>query len=61
MFRRANPAAAVADEQSASDRGGEATARRLTDFEKEALFQDWVKTSLGTNPDKMDDEAPWEK
>jgi hypothetical protein len=57
MFRRANPAAAGADEESASNRGREATARRLTDFEKEALFQEWVKRSLGTNPDKMDDDA----
>ena len=31
--------------------------RKLSDFEKEALFQEWVQRSLGTNPDKMDDEA----
>jgi hypothetical protein len=29
----------------------------VSDFEKEALFQEWVKSALGTNPDKMDDEA----
>ena len=29
----------------------------MSEFEKEALFQEWVKSSLGTNPDKMDDEA----
>jgi hypothetical protein len=29
----------------------------LSEFEKEALFQEWVKRSLGTHPDKMDDEA----
>lgn len=33
------------------------TARRLTEFEKEALFQEWVQKFMGTNPDKMDDEA----
>jgi hypothetical protein len=27
----------------------------LSDFEKEALFQEWVRRSLGTHPDKMDD------
>ena len=32
-------------------------ARKLSDFEKEALFQEWVKSSLGTSPEKMDDEA----
>ena len=32
-------------------------ARIVSDFEKEALFQEWVKRALGTNPDKMDDDA----
>ena len=56
MFRRENPAAARAEEGDVRSRehGG---ARRLSDFEKEALFQAWVQKSLGTNPDKMDDEA----
>jgi hypothetical protein len=31
--------------------------RRLSEFEQEALFQEWVQKSLGTNPDKMDDDA----
>jgi hypothetical protein len=31
--------------------------RVLSDFEKEALFQEWVRRSLGTHPDKMDDAA----
>lgn len=55
MFRRANPTAA-ADEEAATPNDGGA-ARKVSDFEKEALFQDWVKSALGTNPDKMDDEA----
>ena len=55
MSRRGNPAAAAAEEaERARDAG---TGRKVSDFEKEALFQDWVKSALGTNPDKMDDEA----
>ena len=41
------------DEQ-ASEAG---EGRRLSEFEQEALFQEWVQKSLGTNPDKMDDDA----
>ena len=56
MFRRENPGAAREEEPDA--RAWEAGAPRpLSDFEKEALFQEWVQKSLGTNPDKMDDEA----
>ena len=54
MFRRENPAAAREEEPAPRDAGA---ARPLSDFEKEALFQEWVKKSLGTNPDKMDDDA----
>ncbi|PYJ08519.1 MAG: hypothetical protein DMF06_12625 [Verrucomicrobia bacterium] len=56
MFRRANPSAA-AEEGDEIPREGDTAPPRLSDFEKEALFQEWVKRSLGTNPDKMDDEA----
>ncbi len=55
MFRRGNPAAGSAEEAGIPRAGG--AARKVSDFEKEALFQEWVKSSLGTNPDKMDDEA----
>ncbi len=56
MFRRANAHAAPDGEgESPKERGD--PSRKLTDFEKEALFQEWVQRSLGTNPDKMDDEA----
>ena len=56
MFRRAHPNETAAEEaESARER--HATGRPVSDFEKEALFQEWVKTSLGTNPDKMDDDA----
>ncbi len=55
MARRGHPAAAAeAEARHAADAG---IGRRVSDFEKEALFQDWVKSALGTNPDKMDDEA----
>lgn len=55
MSRRGNPAAAA--EAEACHAGDAGIGRKVSDFEKEALFQDWVKRSLGTNPDKMDDEA----
>lgn len=56
MFRRANPSAAP-DEATEIPPEGNGVSRKLSDFEKEALFQEWVQKSLGTNPDKMDDEA----
>jgi hypothetical protein len=56
MFRRQNPSAATEEEVEVHREGG-GVARKLSDFEKEALFQEWVQRSLGTNPDKMDDEA----
>ena len=55
MARRGNPAAAVEEAVPSSQPKG--APRKVSDFEKEALFQEWVKSSLGTNPDKMDDEA----
>lgn len=55
MFRRANPSASPVEEAEIPD--GDLASRRLSDFEKEALFHEWVKRSLGTNPDKMDDDA----
>jgi hypothetical protein len=55
MFRRENPGVAAAEPQGW--RAESAEGRRLSEFEQEALFQEWVQKSLGTNPDKMDDEA----
>jgi hypothetical protein len=57
MFRRENPSAAAGDEEAEGPQQGQGAAGKLSDFEKESLFQEWVKRSLGTNPDKMDDEA----
>jgi hypothetical protein len=56
MFRRENPSAAMEEEHEAAHEEMGAS-RKLSDFEKEALFQEWVQRSLGTNPDKMDDDA----
>jgi len=56
MFRRAHPEEVTA-EQAESARARDGRGRKVSDFEKEALFQEWVKSALGTNPDKMDDEA----
>src|SRR3954447_1372609 len=58
MYRRQRPGAAVEPEpeyQGDRDRAG--GTRKLSEFEQEALFQEWVQKFLGTNPDKMDDEA----
>ena len=57
ISRRENPAAAVREEERETSDDVRGVSRKLTDFEKEALFQEWVQRSLGTNPDKMDDEA----
>ena len=56
MFRRANPPRRRRRKGRVPEKQGHAS-RKLSDFEKEALFQEWVQRSLGTNPDKMDDEA----
>ncbi|MEP6822985.1 MAG: J domain-containing protein [Chthoniobacterales bacterium] len=56
MFRRENPGVAREDEPDPPPPDPR-SPRPVTDFEKEALFQEWVQKSLGTNPDKMDDEA----
>ena len=56
MYRRENPEA-VADlpPMRSKQRAGEEP--KLTEFEQEALFQDWVRKFIGTNPDKLDDKA----
>ena len=55
MFRRANPYAAPEGAEVPPE--GDKDSQKLSDFEKEALFQEWVQRSLGTSPDKMDDEV----
>lgn len=56
MFRRANPST-IFEEAQARPREREGGEQRLSEFEQEALFQEWVQKSIGTNPDKLDDEA----
>src|SRR5438094_2856418 len=54
LFRRENPG--VADERKTFSYGSRSTPH-LSEFEQEALFQEWVRTFLGTNPTKMDDDV----
>src|SRR5436305_13589462 len=54
LFRRENPT--VAEHRETSSNGSQSTPH-LSEFEQEALFQEWVRTFLGTNPAKMDDDA----
>src|SRR6266576_3312606 len=54
LFRRENPS--VADERQTFAYGSRSTPH-LSEFEQEALFQEWVRTFLGTNPTKMDDDV----
>lgn len=56
MLRRADPSA-VPNEPPPQPRARTNAERSFTEFEKEALFQEWVQKSMGTNPDKLDDEA----
>lgn len=56
MSRRAH--GSPADEprpEPRRNRGGDET--KVSDFEKEAMFQEWVHKFIGTNPDKLDDDA----
>jgi len=57
MFRRANPSAVPTEDEAAGSGEGPESPRKLSDFEKEALFQEWIRSSLGTSPEKMDDAA----
>src|SRR4029079_8835206 len=54
LFRRENPG--VADERETFSYGSQSTPH-LSEFEQEALFQEWVQAFLGTNPTKMDDDV----
>lgn len=56
MFRRENPGT-MEDEPHVSEPDLPGATRKLSEFEQEALFQEWVQKFLGTNPDKMDDAA----
>src|SRR3954462_12404722 len=56
MFRRESGAPAPEPSQSRSKaKPGEEP--KLSEVEQEALFQEWVRKFIGTNPDKLDDQA----
>ena len=57
MFRRANPSAVSTEDEAGVSQERPESPRKVSDFEKEALFQEWVRSSLGTSPEKMDDAA----
>jgi hypothetical protein len=57
MFRRAHPTAPENEETFRPQREEAGATRKVSDFEKEALFQDWVQKFLGTSPDKLDDHV----
>src|SRR5213596_213712 len=46
----------VAEDRKTSSNGSQSTPH-LSEFEQEALFEEWVQKFLGTNPAKMDDDA----
>jgi hypothetical protein len=52
LFRRENPGVADVPEIREPD-----STPQLSEFEQEALFEEWVQKFLGTNPIKMDDDA----
>jgi hypothetical protein len=56
MFRRESgaPVPEGAKPRAQSKAGEEP---KLSEFEQEALFQEWVRKFIGTNPDKLDDKA----
>ena len=56
MFRRESgaPIPDAARVRSTPEAGEEP---KLSEFEQEALFQEWVRKFIGTNPDKLDDKA----
>src|ERR671917_226990 len=56
--RRGSPAPELEPEPAAyTQTTANGPARKVSEFEQEALFQEWVQRALGTNPDKMDDDA----
>src|SRR3954470_17264281 len=56
MFRRESgaPVPEASKPRSKTKPGEE---QKLSEFEQEALFQEWVRKFIGTNPDKLDDKA----
>ena len=57
MFRRGNPGSVVEDAPQPRSKRQAGEEPKLTEFEQEALFQEWVRKFIGTDPDKLDDTA----
>lgn len=57
MSRRGDPSASAPEEPEPRQNTRAPEDRSFSEFEKEALFQEWVQKFIGTNPDKLDDEA----
>ena len=57
LSRRGDPDATPPDEPPSRQEGRAPEDRSFSEFEKEALFQEWVQKFIGTNPDKLDDDA----
>jgi hypothetical protein len=57
MFRRENPGTLPDDTPQPRSKRQAGEEVKLTEFEQEALFQEWVRKFIGTNPDKLDDTA----
>jgi hypothetical protein len=65
MYQRANPRRAGDDfddfgrDGNAPNDSSSDDPADLSEFEKEALFQDWLREFLGVNPDKIGDREYW--
>jgi hypothetical protein len=57
MFRRENPGNVAEELPQTRSKRQAGEEPKFTEFEQEALFQDWVRKFIGTNPDKLDDKA----
>ena len=57
MFRRENPGTLPEDAPQLRSKRKAGEEPKLTEFEQEALFQEYVRKFIGTNPDKLDDAA----
>jgi hypothetical protein len=57
MFRRENSGSVPEELPQTRSKRHAGEEPKLTEFEQEALFQDWVRKFIGTNPDKLDDKA----
>jgi hypothetical protein len=57
MFRRENPGMLPDDAPQPRSKRKAGEEPKLTEFEQEALFQEYVRKFIGTNPDKLDDTA----